>query len=143
MPAPPKKSQRSLLPPQKPTGYREFFVYSTGAVSVGANATVTATIQISADADFEVTKLTARPTNWNFTAQFQDSTTTKNWFDRAVHAEGVLGTALRPHILAIPRRIRGNAAVTVTLADSSGIAQTIWVNLIGHKVYQHMPEYSA
>ncbi len=116
--------------------YREFFVYSTGAVSVGASATVVSTIQISAEADFECTKLIARPTNWSFTIQIQDSTTQKLWFDRAIHAETILGTAQRPFILPIPRMIRGNAAVTVTLVDQSGIAQTIWVNLIGHKVFE-------
>lgn len=115
--------------------YREFFVYSTGAQSVGASATVNVTISISADSDFEVLKLTARPTNWNFTIQIQDTVTSKFWQDRALHAETILGSAMRPFILPVPRKLRANSSILVTLVDLSGIAQTIYVDFIGHKLY--------
>lgn len=115
--------------------YREFFVYSTALTAVGASATSNLTVQISNDADFEVHKMTYVSTSAVFNIQVQDSSTSKLWFDRALRADAVLGTAQRPSVLAIPRKVRANSALLVSLTDASGSTNTIMVTFHGYKVY--------
>lgn len=115
--------------------YRRGFIYSTGAVSVGASATVNTTLQIANDADFEVLKLTAQATSSNFTINIQDSTSGVYYMNRAIHALLLLGSNTDPFILPVPILIRANSALTITLVDQSAAANTIWIGFYGNKIY--------
>lgn len=115
--------------------YRKPFMYSTGAVTLAANATSTVSVQIANDADFEIVKLTSTATNANFTINIQDSVSGVYLFDRAQHALLILGSNTDPFILPVPYLVRANSSLSVTLADSSGAQNIIWVGFFGHKIH--------
>lgn len=115
--------------------HREFFVYSSAYTAVSGNATSNLTVQISNDADFELHKMTFVYTSTAFTIQIQDNSTSKLFFDRALRADIILGTAQNPMVLAIPRRIRANSSLQLTITDTSGSTNSIQVGFVGYKVY--------
>lgn len=129
---------------------KDFFVYSTGRVAVGAGLSVTSNIAIQADADFEVIKMNfsadiagASINNNSFpipnvTVLITDSGSGRNLMSLATPLEALFGTGQNPFILPIPRIIsaRSNIAITFTSFEAVN-ANNISLNFIGNKLFNY------
>lgn len=113
------------------------FVYSftAGAVTVAANSTQLAVIEIDIDAHFVVQKITGIRTS-DATMQIGEGARGREWSNVPVHIDNVIGNGSFPNILFANRFITRGSVVSFNLTDISGNANIIEVNLIGVKLYE-------
>lgn len=121
--------------------YRDLqhFSYAVN-VAVGASAIDTSGItKIQNDSDFLVQKMMASATSTTATVQALDTGTGRQFFDRALNLNNVLGTAQRPNVLLHPKLLYANSQINWTLTDGSGAPNTIQVVLEGIKCFKTLP----
>ena len=114
---------------------RQFFVYDLGSQTLTGNAQNTYPITIETDADFECVNLVYISTS---TLNFQIKQADRTWFLHALDSRLVAGTAQYPYILPVPRIIRRNTTLQVTVTDTSGSSNTFNIALLGNKLYRQV-----
>ncbi|MEE9119411.1 MAG: hypothetical protein V3U02_12570 [Calditrichia bacterium] len=130
---------------------KDFYVYSTLFTDVADGAAVTNTINIQADSDFRIEKITQytidsqviTPIKTNeivprFTVQLTDTGSGRNIFDNPIRVGGLFGSGQVPFILGTPKIIaaRSTLAIIVTSFDVMGNTNTIQLCFIGTKLFE-------
>jgi hypothetical protein len=124
---------------------RDFFVYSAEFLPLGALATISVNVPIQADSDFQLTEITgdvrvnatdevvvAAP---DMLLSLIDQGTGRQLQDRGQQWPNIVGTAQRPMILPMPKEIRANSVIQVTLANLVNAARTVRIAFIGYKIF--------
>lgn len=112
---------------------RQFFVYDIGAQTLAGNASNTYPITIETDADFEAVNIVYYSTS---TLTFQVKQADRTWFLRAIDSRLVAGTAQYPYILPVPRIVKKNTTLQITVTDTSGSSNTFNIAFLGNKLYR-------
>lgn len=128
---------------------RDFYIYGTNFLALGAGITTTNVIAIQADADFEIQKLTFA-SDLNGAAQ-TDSTRTvpkcsliildtgsgRQLMNQAIDLTTFFGNGANPFILPLPKTFRANTALSVALTNySAAEIYNVRLSLIGAKVFR-------
>lgn len=124
---------------------RDLFIYSSEFLPLGALATVSVNVPIQADSDFELAMLTgdvrtALTTETVIAAPailvtLLDQGTGRVLMDRGQVWPNIVGTAQRPFVLPMPKRIRANAVIQVTLSDQANQARQVRLSFCGYKIF--------
>jgi len=114
--------------------FDEFYTYATNPITLTAGGTATATISITREADFFLTKI-VRVSSGIFTFLVKDSSNDRQWSNIALHSDIGAGTAQLPLILPKPRMVARASTLTIDLADLSLASNTVRLGFIGYKVY--------
>ena len=128
---------------------KDFFIYGIDFPSIAAGATATDNIQIQADADFEVQKLTqtsdiagATQTESTkvvplITVLIVDAGSGRQIMNVAVAIPSLFGDGRIPFILPTPRIFAARSNITFTLVNfSAATTYRIRLSLIGTKLFQ-------
>lgn len=124
---------------------KEFFVYTASLSSLASNASNADQVQLEADSDFLINKLTfavydaadgalvAAP---NLTVQITDSASGRTLFDEAQPIVSIAGTGELPFVPPVAKLIRAKSTMTVTFANrSSATLYNIALTFAGTKLY--------
>ena len=124
---------------------RDFFVYSAEFLPLGSLSTVSVNVPIQADSDYELTQLTgdvrilladevvvADP---NCLVTLQDQGSGRLLMDRGQIFTNLIGTAQRPSILPMPKLIRANSVIAVTLQNLVAAARQVRISFLGYKIF--------
>jgi hypothetical protein len=96
--------------------------YTTGIMSIAAGNTATVTINIQMDAHFLVTKITgARVSGAPGLVTISEGSTGRQWMDKAVWFDNLVGNSQFPNILPAPRLVERGATLTVTIKNISTV----------------------
>lgn len=128
---------------------RDFFVYEAEAVTIAVGGNVTDTIQIQADADFILQKLSYQADNAgaqtsvsarivpNVNVQITDTGSSRRLFFAPVPISSVFGTGELPFILPNPRLFRKTGVIQVDFTSFEAAATpTIRLAFIGYRYYR-------
>ncbi len=142
-----KQIVQAYAGPQK---LRDFFVYDIDFSSLAAAGQATGSIQIQADSDFELQKLThftdiagAAQTEDSrvlplVTMQVTDSGTGRQMFNTAVPIPALMGDGRIPFILPVSKMFSKNSSVSITLSNySSATTYNLRLQLIGAKIFTY------
>ncbi len=110
------------------------FDYTTGAVTLSANQTVSVNINIQIDAHFLVEKITGTRTGPAL-IQVIDGSQDRQWMNGAIHIDNFMGNSQFPNILPAPRFIRRGSSINITIQDLSGASNTVEVIFSGLKLF--------
>jgi hypothetical protein len=124
---------------------KQYFCYSTPYVALTAvvGNVNNVTISIGADADFELTYLTAAVeqatilvANWSGLVQITDSAVGRAFFDQnaGVPLMCVTGTGAQPYVLLTPRLVRSNSSLNIQLTQRQAVATNVCIVLNGYKL---------
>jgi hypothetical protein len=132
-----------------PQAHKEFAVLTTGRIAVAAGATVTPTIQVPVEANFELLAITgwadvaAAAQNYstridpNITLVISDTASGRQLMNLPVPWGGMVGTQEFPFKLPTPRIFVGGALIQITLVSfEAANANNVFLNLIGNKIYK-------
>jgi hypothetical protein len=132
-----------------PAPRRDFFVYGL-TLTVVANSPATGAIQIQADSDFELQKLSffadialadqeqATRVLPLVTLQLTDTGTGRQIFNTPISIPAIMGDGQIPFILPTVKTFAPNSSVQVSLANYSAATDyNIHLALIGSKVYHY------
>lgn len=127
----------------------DFFVYNAIIATLTAGTTQTANIQIQADSDFEIQKLTALVMNLNtapdvnthvdnISVLITDTGTGRQLSDIAVPIQNMFGTAQLPFILPNTKimKARSILAIQVSNAMTAYDYANIKLSFIGRKIFR-------
>ena len=130
--------QPAVLPP-----LRVPFEYVVNAV-VGANASVSVSLQVQQDSDFEWVFRIASRTDPRLTVLVEDGATGRKLTSVAVNIDNFAGTAQLPFPLVEPFILARATSVNFTFTDSSGAPNTVQLVLSGYKLFpQENPAQGA
>ena len=128
---------------------KDFFIYGITFPSIAPGATATDNIQIQADADFEVQKLTqfsdiaaaAQTVSTQVlplvTVLIVDSGSGRQLMNEAVAIPALFGDGRIPFILPTPRIFAARSNVTFTLVNfDAAVTYQVRLSLIGTKLFQ-------
>lgn len=126
----------------------EFYIYSVEFTGLLTDTSATGSINIQADSDFILQKLTAfsdiaeadQTANTRViplvSALITDTGSSRQLMDRAIPIPNMFGTAEIPFILPAPRNFRANSVITVQLSNfNAATTYNIKLAFIGHKIY--------
>jgi hypothetical protein len=126
----------------------DFFTYSINITSIAAGATSTGFIQIEAEADFLVQKLTyfadiagAAQTLTGLVVPLVsvvilDTGSGRQLMNEAVPIPTLFGDGRLPYILPTPKLFSKNSRINTTFANfSAGTAYRLWLNFEGKKIF--------
>jgi hypothetical protein len=129
---------------------RDFFVYGANFVNVAAQSQAQTAVQIQADSDFELQKLTffadealADQTDSSrvlplMTIQLVDTGTGRQLFNTPIAIPSIMGDGKIPFILPTTKVYAANSSVTVAVANYSGASSyNLRVSLIGTKIFRY------
>lgn len=138
--------------PASPERIKEFFTYQedfTGSNAVASGASVTGNINIQADSDFVLQKLTyyadiaaAAQTDStrivpNATIVITDTGSGRQLMESAVPIAALFGTGQLPFILPTPRLFQARSTINLIVANfDAAVDYNIRISLIGYKLYQ-------
>lgn len=133
-----------------PEPRRDFFVYNVNALAVAPGATALGAIQIQADSDFELQKLTqfsdiaaAGQTAAGrvlplVTIQVTDTGTGRTLFSAPVPIPGIFGDGTIPFILQTSKVFTKNSALQIALTNyDAANTYNVRLQLIGSKIFQY------
>jgi hypothetical protein len=132
-----------------PEIHRDFYVYRSNIASIAAGANASDTINIEADSDFILQKMSyhvdiaaaaytssARPIP-NVSIQLTDTGSGRQVFSGAIPIPAVFGTGELPFLLPNPRRFSANSTLALSYANfDAAITYRIYLCFIGMKVYR-------
>lgn len=134
--------------PIPPKALRDFFIYGSAAVSVAAAATGNDTIQVQADAAFELQKLAffadiagAVQTESTrvlplMTIQITDQGSGRQLFSTPQAIPAMMGDGRFPFILPVTKIFSANSAITLNFVNFSvATTYSLRVSLIGSKIF--------
>lgn len=143
-------TQPRIMVPQGPKQLRDFFVYDIDFASLAADGQATGSIQVQADSDFELQKLThfsdiaeAAQTEDSrvlplVTLQITDSGTGRQMFNTPVPIPAIMGDGRIPFILPTTKLFSKNSSVSFTLSNySAATTYNIRIQLIGAKIFTY------
>ncbi len=122
----------------------DHFTYTAAWTPLGASATTSVTIPISADSDFlwmetslvDYTAANVLNPNPDLLISFQDAGSGRNLQDNPIHVSLVTGSGQWPFVLPEPKMLVGNGSIQVTLVNNvAQIEGRISLALIGVKVF--------
>lgn len=130
---------------------KSFFIYPAVVSSIANGATAKEQINIEADSDFVIQKITcfadiagAVQTDSSrvlplVTMQVTDTGSSERMFNEPVSIPSICGKADSPFILTVPYLVRANANMTIDFANySAGTTYAnLYVNFIGYKVRKY------
>lgn len=134
--------------PPPPPPRREFFIYAIN-FAVPASGTSSGAIQIQADSDFEVQKLTffadialnlqteAERVLPLVTVQILDTGTGRQWFNTDVAIPALMGDGRIPFILPTTKVIAANSSLAFTLTAYAATAYNVRIALVGSKIFRY------
>jgi hypothetical protein len=126
----------------------DFYVYSVSFQDLLSSQTQTSSIQIEADSDFQIVKLTAKPfQNLStvsaieaspFTVLLTDTGSGRQLMNTAVSVPSLFGSGELPFILPDPKLLyaRSVLAITVSNLDSVNNYAFLQLSFIGRKVFR-------
>lgn len=127
---------------------KDFYVYQEDFAALAAGATASGNIQIQADSDFAVQKLTyfadiaaAGQTADTrviplITAQVIDTGSGRNLFESALPVPSVFGTGELPFILPTPKIFAARSTVTINIANfDAANTYNLRLSFIGYKIF--------
>jgi hypothetical protein len=128
---------------------QEFFTYTTGRLAaIGVGATINTVINIQAEADFILEKLTYSADlagvaqTWNglivpnVTVLLTATGSGNQLMNAALPLTGLFGSAFLPFILPYPRVLRANSQLQIQLVSfEAAVTPLITLNFHGRKVY--------
>lgn len=141
-----RKVVRPVVKPPAPR--REFFVYGINFTALDTTPQQGA-IQIQADADFEISKLTffasiafaeeeqATRILPQVSVQLTDTGTGRQMFNIPVMIPAIMGDGQIPFILPVTKVFSANSSVTVAVANLGASTYELQVNLIGSKIFRY------
>ena len=124
--------------------YLIYFVYATSWITVPAAAggTVTATLNIMADADFQANYATVTVkqsdvlvANWGGSVQIDDSARGRTLFNVPLAVEHIRGYGGLPYPFSPPRWFRRNSSVLITLTNNVATATFVQIAFHGNKMF--------
>jgi len=131
---------------------KDVYTYASTVIDLPATEVRDDSINIQADADFIIHKLTVFaidrgiPTSAqgtdatriipNVTVQLTDQGSGRQLFNQAVHIGSIFGTGSLPFILPAPRRIASNSVLALNYTNlSATVDYDIYLSFIGLKYY--------
>ena len=135
--------RQSLAQPAAPALREEFFSYGTTFLALANGAALTQSIQIQADSDFELQKLTCFDGTPNgqgghplATIQLIDTGTGRQLFNTPQLIPTVFGTGELPFILPVTRLFTANSVLQVQVSNLSGAQMDLYLSFLGAKIYR-------
>ena len=136
--------------PNAPSGViKDFYIYEEDFSALANGATATGSINIQADSDFVLQKLTyfadiaaAVQTDSSrvvplVTVQITDTGSGRNLMETATPISNIFGTGEIPFILPQPKLFLARSNINITVANfSAGTTYNLRLALIGHKVFR-------
>lgn len=122
----------------------DFFTYSVLFEGVLAGSSSSGSIQIEADSDFQVQKLTVVAEIADTVSVLPNATVTiidtgsgRQLMNQATPVAGLFGTGQLPFILPTPKIFLARSTISFTLAniDAADDFTNLWLNLIGKKLF--------
>jgi len=131
---------------------KDVYTYASTVIDIPFSETRDDSINIQADADFIIHKLTmfaidrALPTLSqqtdatriipNVTVQLTDQGSGRQLFNQPVHIGSIFGTGSLPFILPAPRRIASNSVLALNYENlSTTVSYDIYLSFVGLKYY--------
>lgn len=140
----PKAAQK---PPTR--ALRDFFIYATPSITIAAGASASTTIQVQADASFELQKLAmfadialAAQTESTrvlplVTIQMTDQGSGRQVFSVPVSIPSIFGDGRIPFILPTTKLFVANSAIQLDFVNySAATAYNLRIDLIGTKIFR-------
>lgn len=131
---------------------KDFYVYQESFSSIANGASATGNINIQADSDFQLQKLTYMASISNatqtdssrvvplITIQITDSGSGRNLFEEALPVPALFGTGQLPFILPTPKIFQARSTITLNVANySSGSTYRLDLSFIGYKIFRRGP----
>lgn len=123
-------------PPWIQNHYRAMlpYVYTTRA-TIAANGTDSLVIATDIDSDFMVYKLTG-VRGGAALLTIKDGGRDREWMNRSVHIDNLIGNGQFPNILPSGRFIYRGSPIAITIQDLSGSSNAIELHFIGLKMFK-------
>ena len=128
---------------------KDFFAYQESFTIVNSGQTATGNINIQADSDFQLQKLTyfasisnATQTDSSrvvplVTLEITDSGSGRNLFEEAVPIPSIFGTGQEPFILPTPKIFPARSTITLNLTNFSAATDyKMFLTFIGYKIFR-------
>lgn len=129
-------------------GTKDFFAYSFTSGALASSASASSTVNIEADSNFILQKLTVFATISNAAVtestevlplvrlQITDNGSGRNLFNQPIAIPTLFGSGQRPFILPIPRLFRSNSSINFTYSNySAGTSYVLDFTLSGVKIW--------
>lgn len=136
-------------PAPAPRALRDFFIYATPSIAIAAGASASTTIQVQADASFELQKLAmfadialAAQTESTrvlplVTIQLTDQGSGRQVFSVPVSIPSIFGDGRIPFILPTTKLFVANSAIQLDFVNySAATAYNLRIDLIGTKIFR-------
>lgn len=121
----------------------EQFIYATPPIALLAavGAVGAGNILVTSDADYQVNYITIDVqqaalvvANWGGTILLTSSDSNKAWMNVAIPVDSIRGTGQMPYVLQIPKLVKANTTVTVTVTNNIATATNVVLVLHGYKL---------
>lgn len=134
---------RVPLPPWIMSKRQRPFVFS-GQKTIANGAASRVDIQIHDDAYFlvegiQIISSDQSRTQDKATVQITDTSTGRNWSDKAVPLRDISGLGNNPKHLSDPNILRPSSSLAVQITNNTGASATFYVALVGRKIYGIAP----
>ena len=128
--------------------FEDFYVYQASFLPLTASGTGTDNINIQADSDFVVQKMTYVATISNaiqtdssrvlplVTIQVTDSGSGRDMFAEAVPVTAIMGDGNLPFILPKPKLYASRSSIIVNVSNLTSTAYNLYIAFIGYKVFR-------
>lgn len=128
--------------------FEDFYVYQATFLPLAANGTGTDNINIQADSDFVIQKMTYAANIANaiqtdssrvlplVTVQITDSGSGRDMFAESVPITAVMGDGNLPFILPKPKLYASRSSIIINVSNLTASAYNLYINLIGYKVFR-------
>lgn len=100
-----------------------------GFIELAPNGRLSATVNVSADADFVIYEIQGQVTR-NCTFQINDAGSNRNMQTRPVTAFELLGTGQRNNQLSVPMLIKAKSSIQVDIVDMGPLAYNIYTGAL-------------
>jgi hypothetical protein len=148
---PPANQSGPLLTPNAPDVQfvQDWFIYGLDVLNLAPAGTFNGSIQIQADSDFKMVKLTQASDNAgaaqtessrilpNASITFLDTGSGRALFSQAIALNALFGTGELPYILPVPRIFKARTNISVTVVSfEAALTLNIRLALHGMKIFQ-------
>lgn len=130
----------------RPSLYKMFSIYTVDVAAISTGASGSGSFTVQTDSDFVIQQITGRAwvttteatvTDPIATVQITDTGSQFNLFSAPTYWSMVFGTAQLPFILPVPRLVKANAKVNVTInvVLETTADNEFQIAFIGHRLY--------
>ena len=110
------------------------FWYTSPAISLAGNASLTTQISINADSDFMALWLVSNSSG-GFNFSFVDNSTGRNFMNNPVASVNIFGTAQLPFPMLPPYTFQRQGSIGISVTDTSGSTNAIQIVFAGKKIF--------